>query len=108
MRGRRTVYRLRAPLVTDDYNNQTRDWDNQERTPIHRCDLQPVDGDEVTTDRQATVTRWRFFAPAGTDLLSTDRVEDCGEVYEVDGDVQRWSTGRRGYVTTLLRRSVTQ
>ena len=104
-----TVTVVRAPVVVDRYGAEVRDWANATRTLLEGCRVQPLDssgGQIIEPRRDAVVTRWRLFAPAGADLVATDRVEWQGGTYEVDGDVQRWSspTGALAHVEALLRR----
>jgi hypothetical protein len=95
-----TATRLRAPLVTGYGGQKVRDWRNATRTPIEWCSVQPDSQTEITDRRQTTVTTWKFFAPADTDLLATDRIESTRAVddagsplpLEVAGDVGRWRT----------------
>lgn len=104
---RDTVTVLRASLVDDGYGNDVPDWSAATRTDVTGCRLQPEQAGEYTLDREAVTTRWRLFAPAGTDLRATDRVEHAGEVYEVEGDPERWPspTGRLAHVEARLRRT---
>lgn len=104
---RDTVTILRAGMVDDGYGNQTPDWSAPSRADVAGCRLQPLPVEDYTLDREAVTTRWRLFAPAGTDLRATDRVEHQDEVYEVEGDPERWPspTGRLAHVEALLRRT---
>lgn len=104
---RDTVTVLRAPLVDDGYGNQVPDWSEPTRTDVPGCRLQPERAAEYVLDREAVTTRWRLFAPEGTDLRATDRVEYAGVVYQVDGEPERWPspTGRLAHVEALLRRT---
>jgi hypothetical protein len=103
-----TATRVRAPLVTGYGGQRVRDWPNATRTPIERCSIQPDSQTEITDRRQTTVTTWKLFAPADTDLLATDRIEstravdDAGKALplEVAGEVERWRT----YVSAVLSR----
>lgn len=102
-----TIAILRAGLVDDGYGNQVPDWSTPTSTSVPGCRLQPEQAGEYVLDREAVVTRWRLFAPDGTDLRATDRVEHAGEVYEVEGEPERWPspTGRLAHVEALLRRT---
>lgn len=100
---------VRAPVVVDRYNNEVRDWDNATRATVGGCSVQPLDssgGLAITPGRDAVVTRWRLFAPDGVDLLPTDRIGWQGVDYEVDGDLERWSSpsGGLAHAEVLLRR----
>lgn len=108
-----TVTRLRAPLVTDRYNNKIRDWPNAARTDVAGVNLQPAasppDSDEDTVDRQVTVTGWRLYTPPGMDLdlEETDRIEYRGRVLEVVGEVGRWEVAGRVHHVEVFLREVT-
>jgi hypothetical protein len=103
--GIHTIGVTRAPVVTDAYNNEQRDWTAATTTTVTGCSVQPVVGAEVTVGRETVVSRWQVFAPEGTDLLATDRVAFAGDLYDVDGEVQRWDFPPLSHVTALLRRS---
>ncbi|GAA2629613.1 hypothetical protein [Streptomyces axinellae] len=92
-----TLIRVRAPLATDRYGNQKRDWASAERTSVPGVNIQPAAvrvpaSEEQSVDRQTTVTRWLLQTAPGVDLdlLETDRVEWDGVTLEVDGKVGRW------------------
>jgi hypothetical protein len=102
--GDHVVTILRATTTEDPYGNPVRDWDAATQTQVTGCSVQPVQGDEVTVGRDTVVSRWRLYAPDGTDLLASDRVRFEGDVYEVDGEVQRWDFPPLSHVTALLRR----
>jgi hypothetical protein len=107
---RATITRVRAPLVADAYGtaDKERDWANATRTTITGCSVQPSSGSEYKLGREAVITTWRLYAPDGTDLLAGDRVIWDEDLYEVDGDPQRWpsATGQIDHVEVLLRRVV--
>ena len=104
-----TVTVVRAPLVTDRYNAQVRDWANATSTPLTDCRVQPLaasGGLIIEPGRDAVVTRWKLLAPDGADVLASDRIVWQGKTYEVDGDVELWSspTGSLAHVEGLLKR----
>lgn len=103
--GEHVVTVLRAPTDDDDYGNPARDWDAATESEVTGCSVQPVQGDEETVARDTVVSRWRLYAPDSTDLLASDRVRFEGDVYEVDGEVQRWDFPPLSHVTALLRRA---
>lgn len=108
--GVHTVTVLRATTTEDDYGNPVRNWGSATQTTVAGCSVQPVqsmgmDPGEVTVNRQTTISRWRLYAPDGTDVQSTDRVRWDGDVYDVDGEPQRWDFPPLSHVTALLRRA---
>ena len=102
--GYHTVTVLRATSTEDAYGNQTPSWATATPTTIGGCSVQPVQGDEQTVGRETVVSRWRLFAPPTADVQATDRVIHDADVYEVDGEVQRWDFPPMSHLTCLLRR----
>jgi hypothetical protein len=101
--GDHVVTRLRAPTTEDAFGNPIRQWGSAAELSISDCSVQPVFGDEQTVGRDTVVTRWRLYAPLGTDLLASDRIRYASVVYEVDGDVESWDF-EGGYVSVLLQK----
>lgn len=104
LRDRVTI--VRAPLVTNAHGNQVRDWPNGTRQFDVPADVQPATTSEQTADRQTTLTRWRVFLPAGTDVLVTDRLEWRGATLEVDGEPEHWRRRGTAHHIELLARRV--
>lgn len=103
-----TVTRLRAPLVTDRYGNLVRDWDSATRLDIPGCGVAPRTSDEETEQgRQGVIVGIAVYAPPGTDIVPSDRMEVRGEVYEVVGEVADWRSPFTGWhpgIVVNLRR----
>src|SRR5690606_23597160 len=75
-----TVTRIRAPLVTDRYGNEVRDWDHATRLDILGCGIAPRTTDEETElGRQGVIVGIAVYAPPGTDIQPSDRMEVRGE-----------------------------
>lgn len=107
--GGQTVTRLRAPLVVDvRYGGEHRDWPNAARLDIRGVSVQPhAPTAEVDAGREYAETFARLFAPAGTDLVASDRVIVGGALtWELDGDAELWcdETGRPDHVEAILKR----
>lgn len=58
-------------------------------TDVAGCMVQPTAATESTDNGEMLVTNVTLFAPAGTDVLATDRVRWLDSVYEVDGQPSR-------------------
>lgn len=97
---------VRAPLITNEHGNQVPDWLNVTRQFGVPADVQPDTTTEQAADRQTTVTRWRIWLPAGTDVLVTDRLEWAGLTLEVDGEPDRWRRRSVAHHVELLARRV--
>lgn len=85
-----TVTRLRAGVETDRYGNQVPSWDAASTLDISGCSLQPSDSSEIVADQQTTVSLWRLYAPAGADILATDRIRYAGVTYDVSQAPRIW------------------
>jgi hypothetical protein len=67
--------------------------------------VQPTSAIESTDRGDLLVTNMTVYAPAGTDLVATDRVRWLGDVYEVDGAPARWrdDTATEDHVQVQLK-----
>jgi hypothetical protein len=77
------------------------------RFPIPGCSLQPFSTMESNVNTDSTIALWHLYAPAGTHLVATDRVEAYGTSYEVFGDPEAF-IGLRGkpeFVKITLRKA---
>lgn len=94
--GREIITILRAPLVTSTRDNsQSRDWNNAVQIVIRNCNVQSfimsekLEAEE-TKEREAIRELIKVWAPAGSDVLYTDRFLWRGDEYEVHGRIGRW------------------
>lgn len=104
-----TVTRLRAPLVSDGYGNQSWSWGSATSTDfVVHWSAQP--GNETVGDEPRTTSRVKLFGGDGFDLEATDRVVGPdGNTYEVDGEVLRsYRNGQLHHVRAFLRRIATK
>lgn len=76
-------------VVTDPYGNPVGDWEDP-TSVTYPAEVQPLSATEDVVDQQRTDTRWRLWLGPTADLLATDRVEWDGQMYEIEGDVERW------------------
>jgi len=84
----RDVIRRRAGSITD-HGTTVPDWSSSTDTTLTDCRVQPLTGDELLANRDATKTLLRLTAPADVDLLASDRMVVDDVVFEVS-DIQRW------------------
>lgn len=59
-------------------------------TEVPGCSVQPTSATESTDRGELLVTNATLFAPAGSDVVATDRVRWLGDVYAVNGPPARW------------------
>lgn len=86
-----TVTRLRAPLVEDRYGSEVRDWDNATESAVTGCIVAPRhEGEDHEDGRQGVIVGFTVYAPAGADILATDRLTIRGDDHEVDGEPGAW------------------
>jgi head-tail adaptor len=102
-----TVTVLRAGTTADRYGNAALDWSDPEEHTVAGCVIQPAAGPESLSLGADTVEhRWTLDAPDGADITALDRVSYNGELFELDGYVQRWEspTGALAHAQALLKR----
>lgn len=99
MRFRDTGTRLRGVTVAGDYGNpDSIDWAEGTLNKLDlACEMQPESSDEDVVQQERTVTHWRLFLPAGSDMTARDRWRFAGVDYEVDGQVEPWRRGGRDH-----------
>lgn len=86
-----TVIRLRAGTTSDRYNSAVDDWTDPDELEINSCAVAPrLDSEDRTNGRQGVIVGLTVYAPAGADILATDRVRVRGDDYEVDGEPGDW------------------
>ncbi len=109
--GSDTFVIISAPLVVDPRDgSQYRDWDNASRTTVTQASVQPFPmaeklNFEDNRDREFSRTAVRIFAPPGTRVEPTDRIEFDGGVYDVFGQAGPWRrfSGAERYVQLIGR-----
>jgi hypothetical protein len=102
------ITRLRAPLTTDGYGNQTRNWATAVST-LYLVKWSHKAVTEVVGDEPRTITKAYIFGDADLDLESTDRViGPDGLTYELDGELMRsYVRGELHHVRAYLKRTET-
>lgn len=106
MLGPHTVEVINPGTKPTDYGTGTQDdWDAATTVPVNGCSVQPFAAPAYTVDRKNITTRWTVWMPAGSPVSGRSRVRYDGEVYEVDGDPQRWGFPPADHVVVNLRRS---
>jgi hypothetical protein len=110
--GYDTAVVLRAPITTDRYGAETRDWAAATETVLTGITMQPLGSRTVratvedTEDREWTSEKYILAAPSTADLLATDRVLWQGITLEMDGPSQLWPgpDGQLHHYEAALRR----
>jgi hypothetical protein len=97
--GGDTVTRLRAPTVTGPDGVPVANWKSAEATwdkvDYPGGSFQPLTSDEDIVAQQRTESTHKWFAPAGADVLPTDRLRFDGLDYQVEGNPKRWGIAGR-------------
>lgn len=103
MRLHDTGTRLRGVVVAGTQGRPERiDW-NQEPAELELpCEHQPNSTGEAVDNQERTVTSWRVFLGAGTDITAVDRWRFNGVIHEVDGEVERHRRGGREHHVELV------
>lgn len=91
---RQVVTRLRATTAENRYGDKARQWANPDRLDITGCLVAPrTEGEDTANGREGVIVGLTVYAPAGADVLATDRVEIAGIVHTVEGQPGDWSGG---------------
>ena len=84
--GRQTVTLLQAPLVSGDYNTQTRDWNNATSTQVPGCTVDYTGARENKQAAHQTLTTAQLdLPPSAPRVTAFHRVLWDGRTWEVDG-----------------------
>ena len=87
---------LSATTTTDPYSNEdVEDWETPtERTVTTIAPPEPRPSDEpVQNARNALVSGWTLYLPAGDPISARNRVRVRGEEYPVQGQPADWPMG---------------
>lgn len=81
----KTITRLRYPSTTDQGVTVPDYTATPAEASVGGCWYEPVTSSEDMDGRDAVGTGYTVAAPAGVDVLSTDRLRIEGDVYEIVG-----------------------
>jgi len=102
--NRRTVVRLRGGSGHDEDGDPN--TGAADRTDISGCLVAPRYSDEPAgRGRHGVVIGLTLLAPAGADLVHTDRIEIDGVTYTIEGEPGAWTGTRVGGVEAALKRA---
>jgi head-tail adaptor len=78
--------RIVRPGTTEDrYGNDAKDWSSSPRRRTVRARVAQRSRSEVGDGREARVTGWVCYLPAGTQVTALDRIEWDGQTFEIKG-----------------------
>lgn len=87
-----TITRLRPGSATNRVGATIDDWSDPAEFDIDGCAVAPRDAEEDRTGgRQMVIAGFNVYAPAGTEILPTDRLRIRGDDHEVDGEPGVWT-----------------
>ncbi len=93
-----TVVRLRGAVTTDRYGGEVWDWTAPTEVEIPGCGIAPRQSDEANErGRQGVIVGLTVYAPAGTDVSSSDRLRIRGDDHEVVGEIGVWHSPFTGW-----------
>lgn len=101
-----TIVRNRPTVTDDGHGNTIPNWAVTADLPIRGCSVQAGASQEILGGRDASLTQWTVYAPAGADVTATDGVTWNGDLYAVNGQPmpQRSPTGALNHTVIELRR----
>lgn len=90
-----TVTVLTATVTTDAYGNEALDWANPTTRDVTTiAPLEPRPSSEPVQDaRNAVISGWTLYLPAGDSITSANRVRVRGVDYPVQGEPADWGVG---------------
>ena len=93
---KQSIIRLR-PGTKIARGSQIPDWDSPDRLTITGCSVQPA-GTSLTQDGRIAgiMDGLTVYAPPGADVKAGDRIDYCGNVYTINGDVLSWPSATGG------------
>lgn len=100
------VTRIR-PSTTESRGSTIFDWTKVNEIDIAGCSMQPASTSLTQDGRVLGISDlYTLFAPPDADIEAGDRIQFCGKVYEIDGDVrvQPSATGHLDHIQVTLRR----
>lgn len=102
MSGIETVTIQRATATVTGRDGTTRpDWTDVTETDVAALVAPSERGEDHGANRQATITSYDLYLPAGTDITAADRVTVRGDTFDVDGEPAVWADS--GIVATVKR-----
>jgi hypothetical protein len=90
-------------VTTDRYNNASKNWTAATRTPV-KAWISQRNRAEVLGNREAQLSDWIAYLPAGTEIDGGDRIEWESLTFEIDGPPNpAWSPRGPHHVEVQLR-----
>lgn len=86
--GSETLAIVRGSTTTDPFGDVT---GTVTEIPVEGCSVQPRGSSENTDLRNTVISGYTVWAPAGSDVRSTDRLRWRGQMYAVEGDAGLWT-----------------
>lgn len=100
---------LRAPVITDTYNREVRDWDNATVVKTGRASIQHYLALEEDIDRQTETEAGRLFTDTSDmkgAIIAEDRVIYDGRTWEVTSPPEEFRLFSRYHHTEMFVRLV--
>lgn len=100
---------LRAPVISDEYNREVRDWSNAYVSATGRGSIQHYLSLEEDVDRQTETEGARLFTDSSVmedAVQPEDRIRYDGRIWEVTSPPQNWRFFGRYHHTEIFVRLV--
>ena len=97
-----TIKRIR-PGIKTVRGSDIRDWDNTDELEISGCSVQPA-GNSLSQNGHETgiFDGYTCYAPCNADIQVGDRIEFEGQVFEINGEPNRWASATGNLNNMLL------
>lgn len=100
--AKQTIKRIRPGLKVER-GSEIRDWDTAEEVEIVGCSMQPA-GNTLSQDGRVlgVFDGYTCYAPYNADIQAGDRIEFDGQIYEINGEPNRWRSATGSLDNMLL------
>lgn len=97
-----TITRIR-PGVKTVRGSDIRDWENAEEKDITGCSMQPAGNTLSQNNHEVGIfDGYTCYAPANADIQVGDRIRFDGQIFEINGEPNRWTSATGNLDNMLL------
>lgn len=97
-----TITRIR-PGVKTVRGSDIRDWENAEEKDITGCSMQPAGNTLSQNNHEVGIfDGYTCYCPADADIQAGDRIRFDGQIFEINGEPNRWTSATGNLDNMLL------
>ena len=97
-----TITRIR-PATKTVRGSDIRDWENADELEISNCSMQPAGNSLSQNGHELGISDgYTCYAPITADIQAGDRIRFGGQVFEINGEPNRWTSATGNLDNMLL------